>query len=312
MILFLLACTGTPDPTDDTHADTADTDCDGLFYADADGDGFGDPATETIACEAPDGTVDNNTDCDDTDPTVNPDAVDVCTDADCSGAVDSGAVFVPGDVATLEDAIANPLVCVDPGEFDADLTILESGVQIVGSGPDTVLHASPIQVALGGTLQLSHVTLTGDDRLLRLDEGTLELDDVWVTDMACTGCEGVLLSVEGGQASLRDVTLSGLAVTGDNDVWGALRVRLQQHLGRDVPHRVGQRHRDRRDHRAERGPAVRGHERGHRSQLGPAPGSGLAVDRRRRPGHHRRGREPHRHRLVRGARGSDRRVTRRA
>jgi len=38
------------------------------FYADGDGDGFGDPFSLTMACETPDGHVENQDDCDDTDP----------------------------------------------------------------------------------------------------------------------------------------------------------------------------------------------------------------------------------------------------
>ena len=122
------ADTGTPDTTDadadaDADADgytTADGDCDdtdptvnpgateacdgidnncdgeaddGLlatFYADADGDGFAGATDAVEACEAPDGYTDTWTDCDDTDPTVNPEAAEVCDgiDNDCDGATD--------------------------------------------------------------------------------------------------------------------------------------------------------------------------------------------------------------------------------
>lgn len=46
-----------------------------LFYADADGDGFGDPANDTLLCNAPAGFVSNNTDCDDTNAVVNPNTI---------------------------------------------------------------------------------------------------------------------------------------------------------------------------------------------------------------------------------------------
>ena len=42
------------------------------FYADADGDGLGDPATTVLACNAPEGYVDNSDDCDDTDAPTSP------------------------------------------------------------------------------------------------------------------------------------------------------------------------------------------------------------------------------------------------
>ena len=60
------------------------------FHADADGDGFGDPAAASEACEAPEGTVRDDTDCDDTDPDVFPDAPERCdgVDQDCDGEID--------------------------------------------------------------------------------------------------------------------------------------------------------------------------------------------------------------------------------
>ncbi len=76
-----------------------DDDCDGevdeglatAWYTDADGDGFGDPATVTEACASPAaGAVDNGDDCDDSDAAVAPGADEVCdtVDNDCDGAVD--------------------------------------------------------------------------------------------------------------------------------------------------------------------------------------------------------------------------------
>jgi Trypsin/Putative metal-binding motif len=61
----------------------------GNFYADADGDGFGDPATGIPACNAPEGYVDNGDDCDDTDIDVSPNATEVPGDGvdnDCNPA----------------------------------------------------------------------------------------------------------------------------------------------------------------------------------------------------------------------------------
>ncbi|MDP4798852.1 MAG: MopE-related protein [Crocinitomicaceae bacterium] len=46
-----------------------------LYYADTDGDGFGDPAMDTLLCNAPAGFVANNTDCNDADALINPNTV---------------------------------------------------------------------------------------------------------------------------------------------------------------------------------------------------------------------------------------------
>lgn len=89
-------------PDADEICDDVDNDCDGdvdndpvdpsMWFGDADGDGHhgGSPA---LACDPPDGWVEESTDCDDTDPNVHREAVDVCGDGidnDCNGRVDDG------------------------------------------------------------------------------------------------------------------------------------------------------------------------------------------------------------------------------
>ncbi len=84
--------------------DGADNDCDGTvdndsavdaatWYADTDNDGYGDAGVTAIACNAPSGHVDNDSDCDDTNSAVHPGATEICdgVDNDCSGDSDSDA-----------------------------------------------------------------------------------------------------------------------------------------------------------------------------------------------------------------------------
>jgi hypothetical protein len=82
--------------------DGLDNDCDGLvdegvrltFWPDADLDTWGDPTGPVEACSAPAGHVDRAGDCNDADPAIRPDAVEVCDgiDNNCSGAADDGGV----------------------------------------------------------------------------------------------------------------------------------------------------------------------------------------------------------------------------
>ncbi len=63
---------------------------DHVYYRDADGDGFGDPAVSRNGCSAPDGFVEVAGDCDDSAATVHPGAEEDCDglDNDCNGLVD--------------------------------------------------------------------------------------------------------------------------------------------------------------------------------------------------------------------------------
>ena len=78
--------------------DGNDNDCDGEideegsteYYLDSDGDGFGDDNSTAMACEPDPGYVAVGGDCDDAEPTVYPDATELCDglDNDCDGDVD--------------------------------------------------------------------------------------------------------------------------------------------------------------------------------------------------------------------------------
>ena len=82
--------------------DGLDNDCDGQidegqpmtdYYADRDGDGYGDETSVLQACVPPDGFVENTEDCDDFEPlawTNNPESCDEI-DNDCDGDIDEGA-----------------------------------------------------------------------------------------------------------------------------------------------------------------------------------------------------------------------------
>ena len=86
-------------PGADERCDGVDNDCDGrtdeedavdatTFYADLDGDGFGDPDSPVVGCSPPEGTVEAGTDCDDANPGVHPDAPETWydgVDSDCAG-----------------------------------------------------------------------------------------------------------------------------------------------------------------------------------------------------------------------------------
>ncbi len=87
LLLPALAC-------DPSKIDFPDGDCDEeAWYADADGDGYGDAGELEESCEAPEGHVADGSDCDDGDATVHPGAEELCNglDDDCDRSADEGA-----------------------------------------------------------------------------------------------------------------------------------------------------------------------------------------------------------------------------
>ena len=103
-------------PAGTETCDGRDNDCNGqvddpsmfdydTYYADTDGDTFGDPANTTDACMQPLGYVNDDTDCDDADSTVYPGApedggtgsgVADGVDNDCDGAIDDNLLYGTG------------------------------------------------------------------------------------------------------------------------------------------------------------------------------------------------------------------------
>ncbi len=126
-----------PDATE--ICDSIDNNCDnvidddatdrGTWYADADEDTYGNPDAPLVACEQPDGSVTNATDCDDMEATTNPGALEVCedeTDNDCDGVTDTDAEYVTWYCDSDEDAYGDPLStridCQQPTGYVADAT----------------------------------------------------------------------------------------------------------------------------------------------------------------------------------------------
>ena len=84
-------------PDAEEICDAIDNNCDGnvdeglptsTYYADADGDGYGDPATAVTSCAQPSGYISQGGDCDDSDASINPGAEEICGDGidqNCDG-----------------------------------------------------------------------------------------------------------------------------------------------------------------------------------------------------------------------------------
>ncbi len=133
------------------------------FYADTDGDGFGDLGHDTLACSLPPGFVTDTTDCDDTDAAIHPGATEICDDIDndCDGLVDTAD---PGFV----DQTAPQVSCRNitrPLDASGQLSVQPAEVYLNGSddcGTVNLVSVSPAQFGCAD-VGLRTVTLTVND-----------------------------------------------------------------------------------------------------------------------------------------------------
>jgi len=132
------------------YCDGHDDDCDGdvdeddaadapTWYGDADGDGYGEPTTTTLACAVPSGFAVAATDCDDTSGATYPGATEYCdgVDTDCDGttdendAVDATTWYADMDGDSYGDLDATLVSCLAPPSFVADSTDCDDGATAV-------------------------------------------------------------------------------------------------------------------------------------------------------------------------------------
>jgi predicted outer membrane repeat protein len=129
-------------PGADEVCDGGDNDCDGAvdeddavdatgWYTDSDSDGFGDPDTVSVSCEASSGMIAESGDCDDGDEDINPDVIEVCDDLDndCDGDTDEGDAadatlwYRDRDADDFGDPDTSTTACTEPDGYadnDAD------------------------------------------------------------------------------------------------------------------------------------------------------------------------------------------------
>ena len=171
-----------------------DDDCDGLvddddpsvsgtstWYADSDGDGYGDASTVVMACWASSGVVASATDCDDTDAAVNPGAAEACNgyDDDCDGLVDdadrsptgTSTWYIDADGDGYGDSSRTSAACAQPSGYSAVATDCHDG--------NASIHPGASEVCDG---------VDNDcDGLVDDDDGSLSGGSTWYVDADLDG-----------------------------------------------------------------------------------------------------------------------------
>ena len=150
-----------------------------LFFADQDGDGFGNLSMDTLLCNAPAGYVANSTDCNDADALVNPNTVwyqDLDNDQIGNSAVTQTACLQPaGYVLTGGDCNDNDASITAPIMYYSDIDQDGYGDEATG----TLFCQAPVNlIAIGGDC---------DDNNNAINPGATEVCDG--VDNNCNGQE---------------------------------------------------------------------------------------------------------------------------
>ncbi|GDX79554.1 hypothetical protein LBMAG42_13650 [Deltaproteobacteria bacterium] len=222
------------DGVDNNCDDVIDEGVEEVQYTDADGDNYGDPNAPIATCgETIAGVVHNDSDCDDTNATVNPmgdETLALCDDLDndCDGLTDGG-LRVPADHALPSFAVGaardGEVVCVAAGTYVDNIDFGGDDVWLMGvAGAEaTILQGAGDQGPVvsfdtreSSDARLSGFTITGGDDAsgagiyIRGADPTLE--DLIVTGNSCQNadgaCYGTGVYAEDSEFAMSNVVIS--------------------------------------------------------------------------------------------------------
>jgi len=213
----------------------ADEDCDGAidelgargehaWYADIDGDGFGDPASEVVSCEAPYATITDGSDCDDTDVDVFPGAVELCDERpnDCATA----DIWTGADEAGVVSYVATDGVWADvTSSFSAataaTYSLASSGTYAFCPGTwYTKLVGANDSVTILGVYGADVTTIennSGAGSVLSLNQGAVAVRGLTLTGGSGTsGYGGAIFAVwSGAVPTAPSLTVDACVLTGN-------------------------------------------------------------------------------------------------
>lgn len=167
------------------------------FYADADGDGHGDPSTSFQACAQPAESVVVGDDCDDTNASAHPGATEACNGVDdnCNGNVDENACPNNGIIFATDISVTPRVI--------AKLDSAGNRLENYGAAQAMVF---PTDLAIGpdGMLWVYVGSCSAAPaRVLRYDPSNGAFLGTWATLPEATGCDGSFAFGSDGNLYLR-------------------------------------------------------------------------------------------------------------
>ena len=206
------------------YGDGIDNNCDGavidMYYRDGDGDGYGNPDASVLSSSPTAGYVTDNTDCDDTDISINPGADEVLSDQkdnDCDGLVDEYIYYRDSD----GDGYGNPDIALEaespPDGYVTDNTDCDdtnAGInpgmtEIIGDWIDQNCNGMIDEIQVPGhylTIQEA-IDASSDGDTVLVDDGT------YGENINFNGKTITLTSANGAESTTINGRLKGTVVT---------------------------------------------------------------------------------------------------
>jgi len=193
---------GGDDEDCDGQVDEGDADDALTWFADLDGDGYGDGAATVTACLLPVGAVPNAADCADDDPAVNPGAVEQCNgvDDDCDLVVDQAGsagesqFFADADGDGYGVASSTLWACLAPSGWSLLAGDCDDGDP--ATNPGAVESCADVDdLNCDGSVQFADADADGSPACLDCDDSdpTVLPGAVELCDLVDTDCDGSLV-----------------------------------------------------------------------------------------------------------------------